>query len=354
MSAAYREVTFAIPGDIATRTGGYGYDRRLLQMLANEGLAATHLVLPGSFPAPSAADMAETAKLLRAVPRQHVLLVDGLACGVLPPDLMASLAVPVVALVHHPLGLETGLDAGERRRLLVAETTALQNVRQVIVTSPLTAKLVAQELGVPPDRITVAEPGTDAALRALGSGGYPATLLAAGAIIPRKGYDVLVDALARLQDIDWQLVLAGSAERAPQTARALTAQIAARGLAGRITLLGELEPDVLDAAYDSADIFVMSSHFEGYGMVLAEAMARGLPVVTTRGGAAAETVPNSAGLKVPPDDAPALAVALRRMITDKALREACSEEAWQAGQTLPRWTDTARIVAAALRAVRAR
>ena len=342
-------VAFAVPGDLSARTGGYGYDRRILTEPVSD-MQYTHIALPDGFPNPSPDAMRQTARLLQAVPPHHVLLIDGLACGVLPEALLACLHAPVVALLHHPLGLETGLGPSERARLLAGEARALRHVRHGIVTSALTARLVTQELGFPAARITVAEPGTDSAPRAKGSGGYPAVLFAAGSIIPRKGYDVLVSALARLADIDWHLVLAGSPERAPGAARALVAQIEALGLAGRVTLRGDLAPAELNAAYDRADIFVLSSHFEGYGMVLAEAMARGLPVVTTRGGAAAETVADAASLKVPPGDVPALALALRRMITDKALRESCADESWRAGQSLPRWADTARIVAKALRA----
>ena len=195
----------------------------------------------------------------------------------------------------------------------------------------------------------MAEPGTAAALRARGSGGGAPAIFAAGSIIPRKGYDVLIGALALLRGNDWRLAIAGSPARAPETARALTAQIAALGLAERVTMLGDLSAPELDAAYAASDIFVLSSHFEGYGMVLAEAMARGLPIVATRGGAAADTVPDAAGLKAPPGNAPELAAALRRMITDEALRARCAEASWAAGQRLPRWSDTARIVAGALR-----
>ncbi len=343
-------VTFAIPGDLGTRTGGYGYDRRVLALLPDCGIDVRYLALPGGFPAPGAPELDETARLLGLVPPDAVLLVDGLALGVLPETLLTSLRSPLVALVHHPLGLETGLPASERARLIACEARALAHARHCIVTSAMTARLVTQELGFPAGQITVAEPGTDAAPRARGSGGYPAALFAAGSIIPRKGYDVLIGALARLRDIDWRLVIAGSPARAPQTALELEAQIAALGLGQRVTLRGDLSEAELDAAYDRADIFVMSSHFEGYGMVLAEAMARGLPIVMTRGGAAAETVPDAAALKVSPGEAPALAAALRRMITDKGLRQDCANAAWEAGQDLPRWNGTARIIADALRA----
>ena len=344
------KAVFAVPGDIEARTGGYGYDRRVLALLPQAGVPTRLLRLPGSFPAPTAAHLAETAAALAAVSADHVLLIDGLAMGVLPAALLEHVRAPVVALVHHPLGLETGLSQADSARLIAQETQALKHARACVVTSAMTARLVVEHLSYPAHKIVVAEPGTDAAARARGSGGYPAALFAAGSIIPRKGYDVLMAALARLKDIDWRITIAGNRERDPATAQALDQQIAALGLASRITMRGDLTQTELNAAYDRTDIFVMASHYEGYGMVLAEALARGLPIVTTRGGAAAETVPAAAGLKTPPGDAPALATALRRMITNAKLRTACAEEAWQAGQSLPRWEDAARIIAGALRA----
>ena len=346
-------VSFAIPGDIAARTGGYGYDRKILALLPQAGMAVTYIPLPDGFPAPSPAEMAQTAQSLEKAPQDALLMIDGLAFGALPADMLAGLRTRLVALVHHPLGLETGLSEDQRARLIASETRALIYARHCIVTSATTARLVTRELGFPADYVTVAEPGTDPAPRARG-GGYPATLFAAGSIIPRKGYDVLIASLARLRDLDWQLVIAGSPLRAPETAHALDRQIAELGLASRVTMLGDLSETDLNTAYDRADIFVMSSHFEGYGMVLAEAMARGLPIVMTRAGAAAETVPEAVALKTLPGDVAALAAALRRMITDASLRRDCADASWAAGQVLPRWEDTARIVADALRAVAAR
>ena len=325
----------------------------MLAALPQAGVAARLLRLPDGFPTPTQTQLAEAAAALAAVPADHVLLIDGLAMGALPDALLAQAPAPIVALVHHPLGLETGLSPQQSARFLAQETQALRFARRCVVTSPMTARLVAQHLRYTAENIIVAEPGTDPAPRARGSGGYPAALFAAGSIIPRKGYDVLVAALARLQDIDWRLTIAGNRARDPASAQALDAQIAALGLAKRVTLLGDLSEAELDAAYDRADIFVLSSHFEGYGMVLAEAMARGLPIVMTRGGAAAETAPDAAALKTPPGDIGALAAALRRMICDAELRRDCAEASWAAGQSLPRWADTARIVAQTLRAAAA-
>ena len=169
--------------------------------------------------------------------------------------------------------------------------------------------------------------------------------------MPRKAFNILVEALAGLKHLPWTLRLAGSPDRDPPTAAALRAQIDAAGLADRVELIGELGPEALERAYAGADLFVMSSLYEGYGMALAEAMARGLPIVTTTGGAAAKTVPDDAGLKVPPGDAAALRAALEQALGDAALRRKLADAAWRAGQQLPGWEDAAAIVASVVRTV---
>ena len=138
---------------------------------------------------------------------------------------------------------------------------------------------------------------------------------------------------------------------APETANALARLIEARGLGARIDWLGEVSAEALDGIYDSSDIFVSSSLYEGYGMALAEALARGLPIVTTTGGACADTAPDGAALKVAPGDVGALREALRRMIEDRDLRRDLSEASWRAGQQLPSWRDTARTIGRAARAI---
>jgi glycosyltransferase involved in cell wall biosynthesis len=346
-------LAFAIPGDLGLATGGYAYDREVLKRLPAHGVAATHLALPGSFPDPTAEDMAETGRLLLSRPWDEVLMIDGLAYGAFPEAAAAGLAGRVVALVHHPLGLETGLSPERAAALVRTETAALRHAAQVIVTSATTGDILAAEFAVPAGKIAVAEPGVARAPRATGSPeGAPPHLLAVGSIVPRKGYDVLVSALARLAQLSWRLTIAGDPGRSPETAAALAQQIAALGLGERIELLGVLSDAELAARYAAADIFVMSSHFEGYGMVLTEALARGLPLVTTTGGAAAATAPDAAALKVPPGDARALSAALARLIGDRALRARLADAAWNAAATLPDWNDTARTVADVVRSLK--
>lgn len=340
---------FAIPGDLSLPTGGYGYDRRVLALLPQHGIEPRVLALPGSFPFPDAADLEDTKRALDSVAPDEVLLIDGLAWGACPKALAQRVRAPIVALCHHPLALETGLTPAQADALRASEIAALAHAAQVVVSSAATRATLVREYGVDADRILVAEPGVDPAPPARGSGGPGVALLAVGSIVPRKGYDVLTQALAGLADLDWTLTVVGALDRAPATVEAVRAQIAAVGLSGRMTLAGAVSDATLAALYDRADLFVLASRYEGYGMVLTEALARGLPLVATAGGAAADTAPDAAALKVPPDDALALRAALERAISDPALRAGLAAGARAAAPRLPSWDATAATVALALR-----
>ncbi len=346
------ELTFAIPGDIETRTGGYLYDKRLIAELGGLGWAVAHLAWPGSFPFPGEADRRGVARSLASLADGSILLVDGLAFGALAEEIGPHRnRLRIAALVHHPLAFETGLSPNEAARLRDEERRALALVSLVIVTSETTRLLVEEQYSVDAGRLVVARPGTDPVKisPARGSPGAnvgPVRLLAIGTVTPRKGFDVLVEALARIADRGWSCRIAGSLTRARPTAEALIAQIAQAGLAGRIALLGEVDDPA--PLLREADIFVLPSRYEGYGMVFAEALAHGLPIVATAVGAIPEVVPREAGILVPPDDPDALASALAALIDDPALRLSLSDGARIAGSSLPGWRDTARLVSSAL------
>jgi len=339
--------SFLIPGDLALPTGGYAYARRILPRLSAHAVSVRHLALPGGFPFPDEAALAAAEAALTAIPADEIALIDGLAYGALPQDLIAHVAAPIVALVHHPLGLETGLTPQDSARLIETERRALSFARRVVATSETTANTLQQDFGVPAERLSVAVPGTERAERTSGGGAVP-HLLGVGAVVPRKGFDVLVDALAMLADRPWRCTIAGSLDRDPVTAEALRAQIRRAGLEDRINLTGALQPHALDALYTSADVFVLPSRYEGYGMAFTEAMARGLPIVAAAAGAVPATVPRAAGLLVPPDDAPALAEALCALLDDESLRRRLGDGAYAHAQSLPGWDDTAKHVADAI------
>ncbi len=342
-----RRIVFAIPGDIDLPTGGYVYDRRVMAEWVSVGRQVTHLALPGSFPSPTPADLAETARAFATVPADAVLFVDGLAFGACPPDVIAAAKVPVVALVHHPLALETGTAPDRARALHALERVALSFTRGAVVTSPATATILTADYGVPADRIAVAVPGNDPVPRATRID-EPPGLLAVGSVVPRKAYPLLIEALAPLQDRDWVLTIAGASDRDRDEAERLDATIARHGLKDRVFVTGAVEPWVLARLYAGAHAVVSSSVFEGFGMVLTEALAHGLPVIASTGGAAGDTVPDDAALKVPPGNVAALTQAIARLLDDPALGQDLADAAWKYAQALPRWPDTARTILTAL------
>lgn len=340
-------VAFVVSGDIRTATGGYTYDRRVMALLPAFGVNVRHVALPDSFPNPSDADLAETAKALAACPTDAALLIDGLVYGALPRTLIDGLNRRIIALVHHPLFLETDLPHARKVELRDSESAALAAAEHIVVVSRTTRRLLVEQLGVDPEKITIAEPGTDPANRATGTG-TPLQILSVGAIMPRKAYDTLVEAVARLSDIDCRLTIAGATDRYPETVAALRDAIARLGLHDRVTLAGKVVPATLERLYESADLYVSASLFEGYGMAIAEAMARGLPIVTATGGAAAETAGRLTALRVDTGNVEQLAATLRKALTDKRLRDQLADASWEAGRALPTWHETSRRIAAVL------
>ncbi len=343
-------VTFAVPGSLDQRTGGYTYDRCVIAELRRLGCDVDVVDLGDGFPRPAPDTVRQVLPRLRRVPADRPIVVDGLALGVLPQAAQALRATHrVIALVHHPLALESGLTPEQAAVLRASERTALAAVRHVIVTSPATARILVADYGVPADAVTVALPGSERVAAARKAPHNTIDLLAVGAVVPRKGYDILIEALARLTDLDWQLVIAGDVTRDRDTAGELATTVVRKRLGPRVRMAGAVSDDELAALHRAADVFVLASRFEGYGMAYAAAIAHGLPVVGTKTGAIPETVPDGAGILVPPDDVAALAAALRIMITDAALRERCAAAARRA--PLPSWEEAAQAFLRVLQSI---
>ena len=342
-----REAVFAIPGDLATPTGGYRYDRRVIEELEKLGWNVRVLTLPGDFPSPSGASLRKTEELLAVTSEEAPVFFDGLAFGAIPSEILVRVPRRYVALVHHPLAFETGLSPERVSYFRQAERAALVHAVHVVVTSAATKDFLVSDFGVTIECITVAEPGTEPAPRARGSVGSP-RFLSVGAISPRKGFRILVEALSAIAELDWDCRIAGSLDRDRNEAAALRKCIAEARLEERVILLGTLDEDRLQAEYDRATLFVLPSHFEGYGMAFAEALAHGLPVVACSGSATGSTVPAAAGVFVPAGNAERLAAALRHLLSHPAEIGKRSDAAWEHAKNLPRWRDTAAKIAAVL------
>ena len=337
-----KTVAFVVPGDLATPTGGYTYDRRIIAELPALGWKPQVLDIGEGFPRPTATVRAAARQRLAELPPASPVVIDGLAFGVLAEEAAAlSVTHRILALVHHPLALETGLSDSDAAVLRASERAALVRASEVVVTSPSTARLLCAEFGVPAERLSIVQPGTDRIALRPRAGDAAVELLAVGSVVPRKGYDVLVAALGKICDLAWRLTIAGDRERSRETARALDAEIARLGLGERISFTGAVAPERLMALYAAADLFVLPTRFEGYGMVFAEAIAHGLPVVGTRAGAIPETVPAAAGVLVPPDDSEALAAVLWALIEDTRERARLAAGARAAAADLPTWREQA-------------
>jgi glycosyltransferase involved in cell wall biosynthesis len=345
-----RHFAFAVPGDLATPTGGYAYDRRIIEELQALGWTIDIIDLGNGFPHADASMRARAESRLRQARVGCPIVVDGLALGALP-DVAGALygRNPLVALVHHPLALESGLPPAEVEKFRASERAALSFTRRVIVTSAATARVLATDYDVPSERITVAPPGSDPATPAPGSQDGMVRLLAVGSLVPRKGYDVLISALAMVADLPWRLTIAGDA-RDPATAMRINRLIAELNLRERVAVLGAVPSDRLASLYATSDLFVLASRYEGYGMAFADAIAHGVPVIGTTAGAVPDTVPEGAGVLVAPDDVRALARALRRLIGNRDERRRLAAAAHAAAARLPTWKDSAMRFAAVIEA----
>jgi glycosyltransferase involved in cell wall biosynthesis len=337
--------------DPARPSGGNTFDRRLARGLAARGWAVDVHAVPGSWPRPDAASSAALADLLAEIPDGALVMIDGLVGSAAPQVVVpAADRLRLVLLVHMPLGY--GACAHEVRE---AERAVLSAAEAVVTTSGWTRRVLLQLYSLRGERVHVAEPGVDPAELAQGTP-TAGSLLSVAAVIPSKGHDILLDALAMLRDSRWRCLCVGSVERDPKFAETLRRRAVEAGLDGRVRFPGPRTGAALARSYRSADLLVLPSRGETYGMVVTEALARGLPVLATEVGGVPEALGYGddgvrPGLLVPPDDPAALRDALRSWLEDAGVRRQLRTAARQRRASLSRWSTTTSRVAEVLTAV---
>jgi glycosyltransferase involved in cell wall biosynthesis len=333
-------LTFVVPGPLDQTTGGYLFDRQVVDGARALGREVRVIELPGRFPDADEAACAAAAASLADLPDAGAAVIDGLALPAYAGCIARHAArLRLIGFIHHPLSLETGLTPAKAGRYAAIEARLWPCMHGFVCPSAATARALLGA-GVAAARIAVVAPGTHQPVsRGRGRAADDACvrLLAVGTVSARKGYELLIEALAALRHLAWRLVCIGSLARSPQYAAALRAAIARTALGERVTLAGELPPERVERAYRDADVFVLASHHEGYGMAYAEALAHGLPIVATTAGAIPDTVPATAALFVEPGDVDALRGALARVIADAGLRATLARGAAEAGAALPTW-----------------
>ncbi|MGH3905389.1 MAG: glycosyltransferase family 4 protein [Pseudonocardiaceae bacterium] len=356
-----RSVHVVVPSDIddvAAASGGNEYDRRVCRGLPATGWAVHELAVTGAWPRPDTAARASLARALSTVPDGAVVLVDGLvACGV--PDVVVPEAgrLRLVVLVHLPLGDEAGLAPAAAAELAALERETLHAASAVVATSPWAARRLVAQHGLGADRVHVATPGVDPA--PLNPDTDRATrLLCVGSLTPTKGQDLLVEALVAVADLSWSCDLVGPLRRDPAHVAAVRCSIKRNGLGERVQLTGPRTGAQLAATYAAADLLVLPSRAESYGMVVTEALARGIPVLAAAVGGVPETLGHDPdggvpgvgvpGIVVPSGDVMALAAALRRWFGEPALREGLRRCAQERRGTLDGWEATSRCLTGVL------
>lgn len=326
-------------------SGGNVYDRRVCAGLAAIGWSVREHAVVGDWPVPDAAARAAVAAVLAALADDALVLIDGIVASVVP-EVAAQQRLRVFVIVHM---LHRGA-AGDG----LIEAAVLRAATGVIATSEWTrAQLVAQ-YGLDGHRIHVVEPGVDPAPLAVGSpdGG---ALLCVAAVTPVKGHDLLVPALAQIADLHWHCSCVGALDLDRGFAARVQRCAARSGIADRVRWVGAHTGAALDEAYATADLLVLCSRTETYGMVVTEALARGVPVIAASVGGVPEALGGTdelPGILVPPEDPAALAGALRRWLGDPDLRQRLRRAAGERRASLTDWAGAADRLSGVLTAAR--
>ncbi|MEO7350424.1 MAG: glycosyltransferase family 4 protein [Marmoricola sp.] len=335
-----RPVHFVVPDGIDDPTrpsGGNSYDRRVCAGLSASGWTVHEHGVPGSWPTPDVGERAGLTAVMGRIPDDSVVVLDGLVASNVPEVLVPeALRLRLVVLVHMPVG--AGTDSGTRERAVLSACLA------VVTTSRWTKAWLVDRYGLWPGRIHVVEPGVEAAELAPGTPGG-GELLCVAAVIPDKGHDLLLTALAAVADRAWRLVCVGTLARDEDFVQWLGKEAWARGIGDRVQFVGPLTGADLESAYAAADAMVLASRAETFGMVVIEALAHGLPVVATTVGGLPDALGRAAsgarpGLLVPPGDPVALAAALRTWLEDPARRQRLRQAAADRRTALSGWSAT--------------
>ena len=346
---------FIIPGDLQSATGGYVYDRTMVEGLRALGWRVRVRALDASFPSPTSAALVHAERVLADLPDRACVLVDGLALGGMA-GLMArhSRRLSILALIHMPLAAEPGIAPALAESLREQERCALQLVRHVIVTGRSTERELAA-YGVDPSRLSVVEPGVwlppATSLPRCHAGEGRLRMLCVATFHEGKGHELLADALASLTHLSWHLHCVGSLTRSRATVQRLTDQLQRLGLLERVRLQGELPHAALSELYLAADLFVLPTLRESYCVAVAEALAHGLPVVSSRTGAISELVGAAAGVLIEPGDRDALRAVLSRVLQDGSLRASLRAGALAARARLTPWPQACERMARVLQCV---
>ncbi len=344
-------VHFVVPDGIEDPlrpSGGNAYDRHVSRGLESLGWSVQQHAVPGPWPQSEAEPFSALAGVMQRIPDGALALLDGLVASAAPEVLVPEARrLRLVILVHMPLGHRPADGAAAAIRM--HERAVLEAAAAVVTTSQWSRSRLMELYALAPERVHVARPGVDPADLATGSanGGE---LLCVASVTLEKGHDVLLEALLSMSEQSWRCLCVGSVERDPAFVQDLRQRTLNGGLGDRVSFPGPRTASDLDRSYAAADVMVVASRAETYGMVVTEALAHGLPVVATEVGGLTEALGYGRdgirpGLLIPPEDPAALAVALRAWLSDAELRGRLRRAARERRESLCGWSTTASALA---------
>lgn len=349
------KILFIIYGSINQISGGYIYDKIVINFLRIKGDTVDILELK-KIPYLLSPFQVFNHKLMKVFfSKRKRSYYDNIIIDELThPSVFLSVALkrkntpPVITLVHllktsEPISLFLKLIA------IYFEKILLNNSDSIIVNSITTEQIVKTKLRnrIP---IHICKPGKDtlsevksqvSLIEPNGAFNKPTRLLITANVIPRKGYDLLILALSKLLDLNWELKIAGNETVDKSYKKKIEHLISQFGMSNRITFVGVLHGKALAQLYQVVDIFVYPTRYEAYGISLAEAVSFGLPFVAFKSGAIQEVVHNR-GLLVETGDIVGFQRYLRKLISDSDFRRKMAEISLEVSKSLPTWEETVK------------
>jgi glycosyltransferase involved in cell wall biosynthesis len=348
-------IGLVIYGNLEILSGNYLYDRKLVDYLKSQGDEVEVVGLPWhgyarnllqNWSAGLDRRMAEVSA--------DVWLQDELVHPSffrLNQQLKRKLNAPLVSIVHHLRTSESEHNAVAMPMYRQVERAYLHSLDAFVFNSHTTQQVVEKELGGPA-RGVVATPGGNrlsglslAAVEKRCHMPGPLRLVFVGNLIPRKGLHTLIEGLAQLRPENWVLDVVGRQDIDPDYTRGVKTHIRKYGMENRIRLHGSLPDAKLQQVLSRAQVFIVVSSYEGYGIMYLEGMSFGLPAIASTGGGAHEIVQDGkTGRLVKPGDAAGIATAVHDYCHDRKLLHAHSLGARSAFDTFPTWQQTGKTI----------
>jgi len=338
------KIGFVIYGSLDTVSGGYLYDRKLVEYLRTEGDTVEIISLPWRNYAAHLTDNLH----FRLPSNLDILVQDELN----HPSLIGANAgkhpYPVVSLVHH-LRCSELRSKWQNDFYRIIENKYLQSVDGFIFNSKTTKGVVTELIGGSKPSV-VAYPPTDRFDERIilqdqirkRAKGDELRILFLGNVIYRKGLHTLLQAVKSL-NLKVNVDVVGGSNSEPRYAYEMERYVLTHGLTSMVKFHGAFGSEPLIKMYEQAHVMVVPSSYEGFGIVYLEGMGFGLPAIGTTAGAASEIISDGVdGYLIEPDDAASLAEILHKLATDRDHLVKLSKNALKRFQSQPKWDETAK------------